>query len=704
MDDTTPRSGLDALFNPRSVAIIGASRDPTRIGGRPLRYLTESGFQGKVWPINPRHDRVQGLEARPHIADVPGPIDAAIVAVRAERVLEAIEACAERGVGAAVVFTSGFAETDTTGAARQRRMGEVARASGTRILGPNCLGVYNAAIGYFATFTTTIDVQRPKPGSVAIVSQSGAYGSHLGLLARRRRIDVGLWVTTGNECDVTVPECIEWMAARPEIDVVAAYAEGVKDGDALLASLDAARACGKTVLFTKAGRSEAGAEAARSHTASLSGADTVFDAVLAQHGIVRTDNTEEMLDAAYAASIGALPSSRRTGFLTISGGAGVLMADEAAIRRLDVAPMPEAAQARLKEKLSFSTSKNPVDITAQVFNQPHLVGEFLDAMLDDGDYAAIIIFFTVVASMEFMARPILDALARARARYPNRPILMTMIGSDESIARYEALNVPVFEDAVRAVRAVSALARVKEGLSRIRDTSSHVAAHPTGDRYDGGRFDEREAQRLLASWGVPSVETSVARSAGEAARAARTIGGPLAMKVLSPDIEHKSEAGAVALGVAVEGAADEHDSLIARAAAHDAAAEIRGTLLAPMVDGVECILGVRRDPVFGPVVMVGSGGIFAEVLDDVALRKAPVDLAEAKRMIAELKGARRLEGTRGRPRCDIDALADAVAALSRFAAAHADVIESVDVNPFVVLPEGEGGMALDALVIERVAA
>ena len=701
MDDTTLRSGLDALFNPRSVAIIGASRDPTRIGGRPLRYLTESGFQGKVWPINPRHDRVQGLEARPHIADVPGPIDAAIVAVRAERVLEAIEACAERGVGAAVVFTSGFAETDTTGAARQRRMGEVARASGMRILGPNCLGVYNAAIGYFATFTTTIDVQRPKPGSVAIVSQSGAYGSHLGLLARRRRIDVGLWVTTGNECDVTVPECIEWMAARPEIAVVAAYAEGVKDGDALLASLDAARACGKTVFFTKAGRSEAGAEAARSHTASLSGADTVFDAVLAQHGIVRTDNTEEMLDAAYAASIGALPSSRRTGFLTISGGAGVLMADEAAIRRLDVAPMPEAAQARLKEKLSFSTSKNPVDITAQVFNQPHLVGEFLDAMLDDGDYAAIIIFFTVVASMEFMARPILDALARARARYPNRPILMTMIGSDESIARYEALNVPVFEDAVRAVRAVSALARVKEGLSRIRDTSSHAAAHPTGDRYDGGRLDEREAQRLLASWGVPSVETSVARSAGEAARAARTIGGPLAMKVLSPDIEHKSEAGAVALGVAVEGAADEHDSLIARAAAHDAAAEIRGTLLAPMVDGVECILGVRRDPVFGPVVMVGSGGIFAEVLDDVALRKAPVDLAEAKRMIAELKGARRLEGTRGRPRCDIDALAGAVAALSRFAAAHADVVESVDVNPFVVLPEGEGGLALDALIVER---
>ena len=706
MDDTatppgTTPSGLDALFNPRSVAIIGASQDPTRIGGRPLRYLKESGFQGAIWPINPRRDRVQGLEARRDIADVPGTIDAAIVAVRADRVLDAIEACAEHGVGAAVVFTSGFAETDATGAARERRMGEIARANGMRILGPNCLGVYNAAIGYLATFTTTVDVERPRPGAVAIVSQSGAYGSHLGLLARRRRIDVGLWVTTGNECDVTVPECIEWMAARPEIAVVAAYAEGVKDGDALLASLDAARACGKSVFFTKAGRSEAGAEAARSHTAALSGADTVFDAVLTQHGIVRTDNTEEMLDAAYAASVGALPSSRRTGFLTISGGAGVLMADEAATRRLEVAPMPEAAQARLKEKLSFSTPKNPVDITAQVFNQPHLVGEFLDAMLDDGDYAAIVIFFTLVASMEFMAKPILDALARARARHPDRPILMTMIGSDESIARYEALNVPVFEDAVRAVRAVSALARVKEGLSRNPGASSDTTAHPPGDRYDGGRLDERETQRLLASWGIPSVEARVARSAAEAAHAARAIGGPLAMKVLSPDIDHKTEAGAVALGVAVEGAADTHDSLVARAVAHDAAAEIRGTLLAPMVDGVECILGIQRDPVFGPVVMVGSGGIFAEVLDDVAIRKAPVDVAEAKRMIAELKGARLLRGTRGRPRCDVDALAGAVAALSRFAAAHADVIESVDVNPFVVLPEGEGGLALDALVVER---
>ena len=700
MDDK-PRFGLDALFNPRSVAIVGASEDPTRIGGRPLRHLLKFGFRGEIRPVNPRRDRVQGIAAWPDIADVPGTVDVAIVAVPAGSAVETVEACAARGVRAAVVFTSGFAETDAVGADRQRRMGEIARASGMRILGPNCLGVYNAATGYYATFTTTLDVHLPRPGPVAIVSQSGAYGSHLGLLARRRRIDVGLWVTTGNECDVTVSECIAWMAERPEIEVVAAYAEGVGDGEALLSSLDTARAGGKRVFFTKAGRSEVGVEAVRSHTAALTGADAVFDSMLVQSGIVRTADTEAMLDAAYAASFGALPSNRRIGLMTISGGAGVMMADEAVAQGLDVAPMPDSAQRRLKEMLSFSTPRNPVDFTAQVFNAPRLLGTFLDAMLDEGDYGAVVIFLTYVASVDFMAGPALDAIAGARARHPDRPIVMVMVGSDEAIAPYEALNVPVFEDAVRAVRTVSALARVGEGLALGPRAGAGPDPHPAGKPFSGGRLDEREALALLATWGVPVVETRVAGSGEEAARAAAAIGTPVAMKVLSPDIAHKTEAGGVALGVALENAAEEHEALVARARAFDGDAEIRGTLVAPMVTGVECILGVRRDPAFGPVVMAGSGGVLAEILDDVAFRKAPIDRAEAKRMVAGLRGARVLQGTRGRPRCDVDALADAVAALSRFAAAHADTLGSVDVNPFVVLPEGRGGLALDALIVSR---
>ena len=701
MDHQKRRHGLDALFNPRSVAVIGASDDPGRIGGRPLRYLRESGFRGEIRPVNPRRTRVQGRPAWPDIAAVPGPVDAAIVAVPAERVVETVEACAARGVRAAVVFTSGFAETDAAGAARQRRLGEIARSSGMRILGPNCLGVYSAATGYFATFTTTLDVHRPRPGPVAIVSQSGAYGSHLGLLAHRRRIGVGLWVTTGNECDVTVSECIAWLATRPDIEVIAACAEGVRDGEALLSSLEAARAGGKRVFFTKVGRSETGAEAARSHTAALAGVDAVFDAMLAQAGIVRTGNTEEMLDATYAASFGPLPPNRRVGLMTISGGAGVMMADEAAAHGLEVTPMPEAARHRLKEMISFSTPRNPVDITAQVFNAPRLFGTFLDAMLDEGDYGAVVIFLTYVASVEFMAQPVLNAVARARARHPDRPILMVMIGSDAAIAPYEALNVPVFEDAVRAVRTVAALVGVREGLERGPRAGADPAAHPPGRSFTGGRLDEHEALALLASWGLPVVDARIARSAEEASRAALAAGAQVAMKVLSPDIAHKTEAGGVVLDVAPEDAAETHDALVARARVFDADAEIRGTLVAPMASGVECILGVRRDPVFGPVVMAGSGGILAEILDDVVFRKAPLDHGEARQMIAGLRGARLLEGARRSPRCDIDALAAALAALSRFAAAHPDTVESVDVNPFVVLPEGMGGLALDALIIER---
>ena len=387
--------------------------------------------------------------------------------------------------------------------------------------------------------------------------------------------------------------------------------------------------------------------------------------------------------------------------MTISGGAGVMMADEAAVQGLEVAPMPEEAQRRLRENLSFCTPRNPVDITAQVFNAPHLVGAFLDAMLDEGDYGAVVLFFTYVASVEFMAKPLVEAIARARERHPHRPILMSMVGSDKAIAPYEALNVPVFEDPVRAVRTVSALARVREGLARGPRAHVDPAAHRPGRSFSGGRLDEHEALALLASWGVPAVETRVAGSAEEAANAACAVGAPVAMKVLSPDISHKTEADGVALSVAPEDAAGEHDALVARARTFDADAEIRGTLVAPMVSGVEWILGVRRDPVFGPVVMAGAGGVLAEILDDVAFRKAPVDPAEAKRMIAGLRCAQVLEGARGRPRCDVDALASAVAALSRFAAAHPDIVESVDVNPFVVLPSGRGGVALDALIVSR---
>ena len=286
-DPPPPRHTLDAVLRPRSVAVIGASNSPTRIGGRPIRYLLEAGFQGPIYPVNPKHQRVQGLAAVGAIDEVTDPIDLAIVAVPAPDVIRIVETCAARGVRAVVIFSAGFAETGTDGRDAQRRLSEIAASTGMRIVGPNCLGVYNSSIGFFGTFTTTLEDGFPIDGGVGLVSQSGAYGSHLSLLAKQRRIGVRYWITTGNEADVTVPESIEWLADQADVSVIVAYAEGITEPATLIRALDKARAAHKPIVFMKVGASAVGAAAARSHTASLAGDDAVYDAAFRQFGAYR---------------------------------------------------------------------------------------------------------------------------------------------------------------------------------------------------------------------------------------------------------------------------------------------------------------------------------------------------------------------------------------------------------------------------------
>ena len=307
---TPPRRSLDALLRPASVAVIGASNDPTRIGGRPIRYLREAGFSGQIYPVNPKHQEVQGLPAFPHISDVPEAVDLAIVAVPAPSVVGTVEACAARGVRVAVIYSAGFAEMGAEGRRLQRRLGAIAAETGLRIVGPNCLGVYNSELGFFATFSTTLEDGFPAPGGVALVSQSGAYGSHLSLLARKRNIDVRYWVTTGNEADVSVPEVLGWLAEQDDVSVIMAHAEGINDRDALVHALGTARARRKPVVFQKVGVTDVGAKAVQSHTASLAGADPVYEAAFRQFGAYRARDTDEMLDIAYAASFGVSRRAR----------------------------------------------------------------------------------------------------------------------------------------------------------------------------------------------------------------------------------------------------------------------------------------------------------------------------------------------------------------------------------------------------------
>ncbi len=492
-------------------------------------------------------------------------------------------------------------------------------------------------------------------------------------------------------------ECIGWMAQAPQVKVIAACAEGLRDGEALCGALDTARRNRKPVVFLKMGRSGAGAEAALSHTASLAGSDAVYGAVFREFGVHRARDTDEMLDVAYAASFGILPADDRVGLMSVSGGMGIQMADAAARCGLPVVPMPEETQARLKRRLPYASPRNPVDITAQVFNDQALLTENLDAMLAEAGYSSVVAFFTYVAGTAFMAERLIDAMAQARQKFPDRLLVLSIIAPPEVVRRYEAVGCPCFEDADRAVRAVAALAGFSRAFAR---APAPPPALPPALADPPQSTDEVTALALLASAGLPAPPLLTAADAGAAADAAARLGFPVAVKVRSPDIAHKSDVGGVRLGLAdaaaVRAAVTEMLDAVRRAVP---GARLDGVLVSPMAgDGVDVILGVKRDPLFGAVLMAGLGGVFVEIMEDVSLHRAPLDAGTARAMLEGLRGWPLLAGARGRPAADVDAMCAAMVALSRFAAANAACIESIDVNPLRVFAAGEGARMLDALI------
>lgn len=696
-------STLSCLLAPKSVAVVGASDDPSRIGGRPIHYFKAGGFQGPVYPVNPKRETVQGLTAYPTVDALPEPVDFAIIALPAEVAVTAARACADAGVKGCIVFSSGFAEADDAGRALQEELAGIARDSGMRIVGPNCLGLFNAELGFYPTFTTTLDRGLPQTGPLSIVSQSGAYGSHLYFLARAQGLGMRYWITTGNECDVQVAECLRWLADDPETKVIMAYIEGSTDPEALIEGFERARANRKPVILMKVGRSAVGAEAAASHTAALAGADAVYDAIFRQYGVHRARTTQELMDIAYGCTRGIYPATRKLGLVTISGGVGVLMADTAEDYSLDVAPMPEDAQRALKAALPFAAVRNPVDITAQSFNQMSLVTTNMRIMLEKGGYDAIVAFFTSVAGSTLISDTLAAALAEGCAGHPDRLLVLSIIAPPEIVARYEAQGFLVYEDPSSAIAVIAALTSFGESFARAAETPARIAVAPAAEPLPKRTLGEAEAKQRLAAVGIPVVTETLAASAEEAVAAFARLGGPAVLKIASPDILHKTEVGGVLLDRRdAQSVRAGFETLVARAAERAPAARIDGVLVAPMVTGgVETILGVQHDPVFGPMVMFGLGGVFVEVLKDVTFRRAPFDAREARAMIDEVKGRVLLDGVRGAPPADIDALVQALVGLSRFAAAHAGEIETIDVNPFVVLPAGQGARALDALIVPR---
>lgn len=675
------------------MAIIGASNDPTRIGGRPLQYMLTRRFDGAIYPVNPHRDTVQGLRAYENISSLPECPDVALIALPAALVPDSLKDLSQKGVKSAVIFSAGFAEIGDAGADLQRQLLEA--AGSMRLLGPNSLGLFNERINFWGTFTSSLELGWPVPGRIGIASQSGAFGAHMFSSARQRGIGTSILLTTGNEADITTADAIGWMATNENVDIILSYVEGVQDGPQFIAALELARAARKPVIMLKAGSSALGAQAAQSHTAALAGDDAVIDAVLRDLGVIRVNSTQDALDIAMAATRGLFPVTSSLGVLTMSGGAGIIIADEAEKHGVSLPEMPEGARARMQKRLTFASTRNPVDCTAQVLNDLSLAGDFGLEMVENGKYTSMLIFFTHAGGVPSNVPELRRQFRRMLDAYPEVIYTLSILGSTDVVAQYESDGFLIYDDPSRAVRAIAAMTQIGRAFA-ITQQSALPTLHDV--TLPDQTPNEAAAKQILSKAGLPVAPEVVCDSLLGALDAAESLGFPVVMKILSSDIPHKTEIGGVVVDVGDEEAVRQaYDTLTSRAKNAVPGARIDGVLVARQIkNGVECIMGAHRDPVFGPIVLFGLGGIHVEVFRDVVLRRAPFGITEARAMIRSIKGVALLDGVRGAPAVDINALAEMLSKLSVFAHNAGSRLTSVDLNP--VIATAAGAWAADALL------
>ena len=671
---------IKSMLYPKSVAIIGASPDANKLNGRPFHFMRRDGYAGKLYPVNPRYEDIHGVKCYPDVASLPEAPDMAIVAVSAARCIETVEALGKKGTPVAVIFSSGFGEMGPEGKAMEAKLLETARKTGIRICGPNNLGLISGFDKVTATFSQYADTP-PVPGPVAFASQSGAFGTGIASLARTRGIGFGYFVNTGNQVDISLMEVLEETLNDERITVAAAYFEGLADADALVSLADKAIDSGKPLVAVKVGRKQAGARAAASHTGSLAGEDAVFDGVARQHGVIRARNEEHMLDLVAALATTTLtPKGNGLGIVTQSGGAGCLMADRAEEVGLTV-PLPgDETRKRLKAVIpDFGAVGNPVDITGQFLADPALLKNSVAIVLDDPEIDIAVVWIQL---MHAKADVLIETFRAIKAE-AKKPFVVCWIeapaGAREKLAEMAIALIPATERAVDAAAGLVEFAAARKRAKHRRTADVSVSATTTKKPKP---VPAAEAHARLTAAGVPLVDCRLAATAVEAASAAKALGFPVALKIESPDILHKFDVGGVALGLEdVDAVAEAAEAMLASVAKKAPKAKLDGFLLQPMSKpATEMVIGMRRDPVFGPVVMVGLGGVFIEVLKDVSFARAPLSKHDAKFMLERLAGRAMLEGQRGRSAPDLDALAAALVAVGDFALANPDVVE-LDLNP-----------------------
>jgi len=686
-----------ALFAADCVALIGASADPGKNTGRPQRFLRTHGYKGRVVPINPNRDEVQGVAAYPRLVDVPAgdaPVEHAFVMVPARHVPAAIEDCAAAGIAVATIYTDGFAETGAEGRALQQRVVDIARSGGVRLIGPNSMGVIDTRSRMTLTINAFLEVPVINTGRIGVVSQSGSVIGTMMSRGAARGMGFSSLVSIGNECDVGVGELVGMMADDPGTDAILLFLEGIRDAEVLAASARRAHAAGKAVIAYKLGRSQVGRELAVSHSGAIAGPDASVEAFFRHHGIIRIDMLETLFELPNLVIGAPEPKGKRVAVVTTTGGGSAMVVDRLGAAGLELVPPSDRLKTRMAEFGLDLGKRRVIDLT-MAGTGAGVYGGALEVLMEDPDLDAVVAVVGTSAQFhpEVAVRPIIEAPKTGK------PLAVFLVPeAHDSLNLLMAAGIAAFRtpeacaDGVRALLARRAPAVVADTQSDV----TAVAAMLSGA--SEGVLDERSSAAVFEALGVPMIQSEIID--GPDGEVPADLSYPVVAKVLSADLPHKTEAGAVVLDIADAEALGVAMGTIWRAAkAHAPDAVLDGVLVQPMLSGLaEALVGFRRDPETGPMVVLGIGGVLAEIYGDAAVRPAPLDVALAREMIDEVKGLAPVRGYRNMPKGDLDALANALVAVSRLALIDDPKVTEAEINPLLIGGEGDGVVAVDALI------
>lgn len=693
---------LEAFFSPKSIGVIGASRTEGKLGHAVLLNIVESGFRGQIYPVNPGSDEILGLRCYPDLSSIEGQVDMAVIVIPAKFVLDAIESCGEKGVRSVVVITAGFRETGHEGLMAEKRMEDLARRHQMRILGPNCLGLIDTLVPLNASFAAGM----PKRGKIAFMSQSGALCTSVLDIALANEIGFSRFISLGNKADLNEIDFLEAWSQDPESRVVMGYLEGIADG-ARFISVARELTKKKPVIAIKSGTTNAGSKAVSSHTGTLAGSERAYEAAFKQAGVIRASSIGNLFDLGVAFARLPLPPSDKAAIITNAGGPGIMASDAVERAGLSLASLRKETMDRLRESLPSAASvTNPVDVLGDALADRYRTA--MDLVSKDPNVGAIIVILTpqYMTEVEETARAVGEVAGSV-----NMPVFPCFMGEQNTMAGVKILtaaNLPNYLVPEQAVGALKMMVEQRHWQERARpEFQTFPADRDRVSRvFEKVRREERlqigdaEAREILEAYNIRIPKSQLCRTADEAVECAEELGYPVVMKIASPDILHKTDIGGVRLnnenGTDVR---DAFDLLTYRASRYMPDAEIWGCLVQQQVrGGKEVILGMNRDPQFGPLVMFGLGGIYVEVLKDVAFRIAPFSREEAREMVQEIRSFNLLRGVRGQARSDLEAIVETLLIVSQLVTDFPEIVE-MDINPLMVFDEGRGVMAIDMRLV-----